>query len=204
MRCVPWPSYAWGFVTQNLVTFPGDCLWKQSEDIHQVKFKTFTLLKSFKRPCVFFVLASALQWQVGRLGVVESLLSTISGRAELFASEAIKQQQNKMIREFCGILRGSNLPQILVVTILLKASPALKGSETVLDSGFQAVDSGFFLVSGTRIPDSLSWIPDSTILEYLDYLTLPCKASELYLPALLFFLLYCIYSIKRRRWKQNY
>ena len=156
MRCVPWPSYAWGFVTQNLVTFPGDCLWKQSEDIHQVKFKTFTLLKSFKRPYVFFVLASALQWQVGRLGVVESLLSTISGRAELFASEAIKQQQNKMIKEFCGILRGSNLPQILVVTILLKASPALKGSETVLDSGFQAVDSGFFFCQ---------WNSDSGFLE---------------------------------------
>ena len=204
MRCVPWPSYAWGFVTQNLVTFPGDCLWKQSEDIHQVKFKTFTLLKSFKRPYVFFVLASVLQWQVGRLGVVESLLSTISGRAELFASEAIKQQQNKMIREFCGILRGSNLPQILVVTILLKASPALKGIRDSL--GFWIPSCGFriFFVSGTRIPDSLSWIPDSTILEYLDYLTLPYKASELYLPALLFFLLYCIYSIKRRRWKQNY
>ena len=54
---------------------------------------------------------------------MESLLSTISGRAELFASEAIKQQQNKMIKEFCGILRGSNLPQILVVTILLNAFP---------------------------------------------------------------------------------
>ena len=161
MRCVPWPSYAWGFVTQNLVTFPGDFLWKQSEDIHQVKFKTFTLLKSFKRPYVFFVLASVLQWQVGRLGVVESLLSTISGRAELFASEAIKQQQNKMIREFCGILRGSNLPQILVVTILLKASPALKGIRDSLgfwipscgfriffcqwnsDSGFPELNSGF-------------------------------------------------------------
>ena len=54
---------------------------------------------------------------------MESLLSTISGRAELFASEAIKQQQNKMIREFCGILRGSKIPQILVVTILLNAFP---------------------------------------------------------------------------------
>ena len=50
---------------------------------------------------------------------MESLLSTISGRAELFAPEAIKQQQNKMIREFFGILRGSNLPPMLVVTILL-------------------------------------------------------------------------------------
>ena len=155
MRCVPWPSYAWGFVTQNLVTFPGDCLWKQIEDIHQVKFKTFTLLKSFKRPYVFFVLASALQWQVGRLGVVESLLSTISGRAELFASEAIKQQQNKMIREFCGILRGSNLPQILVVTILLKASPALKGIRDSL--GFWIPSCGFRILFlsvelGFRIP----------------------------------------------------
>ena len=57
-------------------------------------------------------------------GDVESLLSMISGRAELFASEAIKQQkQNKMIREFCGILRGSKIPQILVVTILLNAFP---------------------------------------------------------------------------------
>ena len=156
MRCVPWPSYAWGFVTQNLVTFPGNCLWKQSEDIHEVKFKTFTLLRSFKRPCVFFVLASVLQWQVGRLGDVESLLSTISGRAELFASEAIKQQQNKMIREFCGILRGSNLPQILVVTILYLRPPRHeRESEIVLDSGFQAVDSGFFFWSvelGFRIP----------------------------------------------------
>ena len=50
-----------------------------------------------------------------------------------------------MIREFCGILRGSNLPQILVVTIHFKAYPALQGSETVLDSELQAVDSGFFL-----------------------------------------------------------
>ena len=124
MRCVPWPSYACGFVTQNLVTFPGDCLWKQSEDIHEVKFKTFTLLKSFKHPYVFFVLVSVLQWQAGRLGDVESLLSTISGRAELFAPEAIKQQQNKMIREFFGILRGSNLPQMLVVTILLNSFTA--------------------------------------------------------------------------------
>ena len=87
---------------------------------------------------------------------MESLLSTISGRAELFASEAIKQQQNKMIREFCGILRGSNLPQILVVTILLKASPALKGIRDSL--GFWIPSCGFriFFVSGTRIQDSLS------------------------------------------------
>ena len=84
-----------------------------------MKFKTFTLLRSVKHPYVFFVLASVLQWPVGRLGDVESLLSTISGRAELFAPEAIKQQQNKIIREFFGILRGSNLPPMLVVTILL-------------------------------------------------------------------------------------
>ena len=37
-------------------------------------------------------------------------------------------------------------------------------SITVLDSGFHHVDSGL-LVSGTWIPDSLSWIPDSKVQE---------------------------------------
>ena len=86
----------------------------------------------------------------------------------------------------------------------LRPSRHDRESETVLDSGFQAVDSGFFFVSGTRIQDSLSWIPDSTILEYPDYLTWSDKATELHFPALLFFLLYRIYPIKRRRWKQKY
>ena len=49
-----------------------------------------------------------------------------------------------------------------------KQSPHVRESETVLDSGFHAVDSGFLpvtrfqiLVSGTWIPDSLSCIADS-------------------------------------------
>ena len=71
----------------------------------------------------------------------------------------------------------------------------------ILDSKLWIRD---FFVSGTRIQDSLSWIPDSTILEYPDYLTRSDKATELHFPALLFLLLYRIYPIERRRWKQKY
>ena len=49
-------------------------------------------------------------------------------------------------------------------------------SKTVLDSGFHTVDSGFqalasfrFFVSGTWIPDSLSYIPDSKAQDSIFY-----------------------------------